>query len=271
MLRLRGTLAFVAAVALSCGASAAAPNPQLLHRLQQARGPFNVVRAPGHSLLLYGTIGLGDDAVFAQALSPGTTTLVVNSAGGEVRPALAMAHLIRARGLNVIVDGFCASSCADYLFVAGKSQQVHSNSIVLWHGGVTPEMPQQAASAVREQVLKLGQSEDAAAAAAGQTVAEWTQVLREQRRFYRELGLPDIILEGLNSFNDARPLGGTAPGNDMLFISYRALRCAGLKGLRRAWAPSSPAGWKRFFEQAGILDRRIAESSALERTICPSS
>ncbi|CAN4280034.1 ATP-dependent Clp protease proteolytic subunit [Pseudoxanthomonas sp. LjRoot125] len=61
--------------------------------------------------------------------------VVVDSDGGEMRPAIAIAHLIERMGADVIVGRMCASSCAQFIFMAGRRKYVMEGGHVLFHGG----------------------------------------------------------------------------------------------------------------------------------------
>ncbi len=66
----------------------------------------------------------GDLQRFTEALAmPGLSDVVlVNSPGGQLRTALAMARLIEQRGLRTLVAGRCMSACS-VLFLAGAQRQ----------------------------------------------------------------------------------------------------------------------------------------------------
>jgi hypothetical protein len=66
---------------------------------------------------------------------PGTKRIHLRSGGGEVTAAMEMGREIRKRGLDVVVDGRCYSSCANYLFVAGNRKSVSDGGMLLMHGG----------------------------------------------------------------------------------------------------------------------------------------
>jgi hypothetical protein len=71
------------------------------------------------------------------------TAVRITSNGNRTRnnprnmPALWMADAIRERGIEVIVRGMCAESCANYIFVAGRKRRVEQNSLVLFGPSVT--------------------------------------------------------------------------------------------------------------------------------------
>jgi hypothetical protein len=63
------------------------------------------------------------------------TFVVTHSRGGNWESALALGILIRRHGWNVEVVEMCASSCANFIFPAGKVKHLHSNAMLLFHGG----------------------------------------------------------------------------------------------------------------------------------------
>ncbi len=63
-------------------------------------------------------------------------TLAVSSPGGYSPPGVRIGHWIADNNLNVRVVGFCHSSCANYLFPAGKKRKLlHKDSQLSWHMG----------------------------------------------------------------------------------------------------------------------------------------
>lgn len=65
--------------------------------------------------------------------------LVIDSAGGEINLGMDLAGLVVKNGLDVVVDRLCASSCANYVFPAGKIKRITPNALVLWHGSAIQE------------------------------------------------------------------------------------------------------------------------------------
>ena len=62
--------------------------------------------------------------------------VLLKSSGGDVEAAIEIANIIRSRGMDVEVIGECFSSCANYLFPAGKNKVISGSGIVAWHGNV---------------------------------------------------------------------------------------------------------------------------------------
>lgn len=60
--------------------------------------------------------------------------VIISSPGGSIRAGLDLGEWILDNELAIEVQGYCASSCANYVFVAGRVKRLHRNSILLWHG-----------------------------------------------------------------------------------------------------------------------------------------
>ncbi|MDO6497920.1 hypothetical protein [Photobacterium sanguinicancri] len=68
-----------------------------------------------------------------------TTSLQIRSRGGEINAGMELAELIYKHKLNVEVKDYCFSSCANYVFPAGKTKVLSANSLLGWHGGALQE------------------------------------------------------------------------------------------------------------------------------------
>jgi hypothetical protein len=61
-------------------------------------------------------------------------TVVIDSGGGDAMAAIAIGKLIHQHGWNVRVDNHCYSSCADYIFPAGKIKFLTKSAMLIFHG-----------------------------------------------------------------------------------------------------------------------------------------
>lgn len=71
----------------------------------------------------------------ARSEVPKRTVIIEESEGGHGAAALAIGMLMHRHGWDVEVVGICPSSCANFIFPAGKTKYLHENSILLFHGG----------------------------------------------------------------------------------------------------------------------------------------
>lgn len=69
--------------------------------------------------------------------SPKPTTLLIESYGGAAGAAMRLGLWMLDHGLDVRVDTYCYSSCANYVFLAGRNKLLASHASLMWHGGTT--------------------------------------------------------------------------------------------------------------------------------------
>lgn len=65
---------------------------------------------------------------------------MINSRGGEIGLGMDLGELVYEHQLNVEVPKYCFSSCANYVFPAGKVKYLHFRSLLGWHGGALQKM-----------------------------------------------------------------------------------------------------------------------------------
>jgi hypothetical protein len=100
--------------------------------------PGTTVERQGDAIVFRGRIDDASATTFLQLLQePGVRRLVITSPGGLVIPALDMAEALAARGLDVEVPEACFSSCANYVFLAGRRKLLGGPAVVGWHGNMT--------------------------------------------------------------------------------------------------------------------------------------
>lgn len=60
--------------------------------------------------------------------------LLIDSPGGSVEAGIALGNWLFDHGIDVVVDGYCLSSCANYVFTAARHKTVRPGAVVAWHG-----------------------------------------------------------------------------------------------------------------------------------------
>ena len=63
------------------------------------------------------------------------TRVKFNSLGGETINAINFANWILDNNLDIEIDKYCISSCANYIFLSGKNKYLNKSSFLGWHGG----------------------------------------------------------------------------------------------------------------------------------------
>jgi hypothetical protein len=77
--------------------------------------------------------------------------LRISSDGGDVNLGMDLGDWVFRHQLDVEIIDKCLSSCANYVFPAGKTKFLNPDSILLWHGGALQQN-------LDEQMKSLGQA-----------------------------------------------------------------------------------------------------------------
>lgn len=110
-------------------------------RAGHAQGTSPQSYRPRPDLLCFvGDIDASSAADFVETLDgsepTGPVTIVVDSLGGDAEAGITMGEALLSREATVVVDGICASSCANYLFVAADRRVIGPRSMLVFHGGI---------------------------------------------------------------------------------------------------------------------------------------
>ncbi|GGC72701.1 hypothetical protein [Undibacterium terreum] len=104
-------------------------------------------------------------------LDHGISTVIVNSGGGDGEAGLAIGKEFRKRKITLIVEKYCLSSCANYLFLGAAKKILQPGAILGFHGGLTggsaptlqaadyPLLSESELATVRQQLLSLYKKE----------------------------------------------------------------------------------------------------------------
>ncbi|RAI59444.1 COG3904 family protein [Roseicella frigidaeris] len=165
-------LAAQATVALSFGSSlitlARESLPLVLanwvHAAQIARLPPPMAHSlrRGRELAFTGAIRPGAAAILGQALdaAPEARVLHLDSPGGAIAEAVAMAQMVWQRGLTTYVRGQCASACT-IIFQAGRTRLLREGASLGFHRPSSlsspAPLPDLAVQAERQRMLRSGQ------------------------------------------------------------------------------------------------------------------
>lgn len=69
-----------------------------------------------------------------QSLKSKPTMLQITSRGGPVLEGIKLGHWVYDNKLDVTVGKGCMSSCANYVFPAGRGKYLYKDSALIWHG-----------------------------------------------------------------------------------------------------------------------------------------
>jgi ATP-dependent protease ClpP protease subunit len=100
------------------------------------------VRLDGHQIIYRGGLTAEANAkVFAlyEKATVKPTLLSIRSPGGPIDVGLALGEWTHQQRLDVRVDEFCFSSCANYIFTAGVKKILGKDAIIGFHGGASSD------------------------------------------------------------------------------------------------------------------------------------
>ena len=125
-----------------CLCAALLPSCSLNHQLAPTAAEESVTQVyqQGDTIFYIGAISNEANQQFARLLDKNIKTLKISSRGGEIMLGMDLGEIVFENGLNVEVDKFCFSSCANYVFPAGKRKILNKNSLLGWHGGALQKM-----------------------------------------------------------------------------------------------------------------------------------
>lgn len=95
----------------------------------------------GPLLRFDGEINQESAALINHYLQTGTSVLFVNSQGGNAKAGLQIAQEMIKHPVTVIVDQYCFSSCANYLFLSAQKKSLSPGAVLGFHGGMTGDAP----------------------------------------------------------------------------------------------------------------------------------
>jgi len=189
--------------------------------------------------------------------------LVIRSPGGPVDHALPIGRMILRKRAKVTVSGICASSCANYIFSIARERVVLPDSIVLFHGGVSPATLEEAVPQMREQFRDLKQTPNEIEANIDRMRHKFGEQLAEQRELMKQAGVDPQFLERFDNI-DASALAPSecTPGADRvaIFLSKQQFRQIGIQV--SGSIPSSATEAASVLRILGSTDRSVCLAPA---------
>jgi len=174
--------------------------------------------------------------------------LRITSRGGSAGDTLRLARELRGRLDLLVVDGLCASSCANYLLPAAKRIRVEPHSYVLLHGSLSRRDAVGQREEIRRQVREIARTQpwgkDMSEAELDQTTQQSIDAfdagleaqIPMQEAFARETLACDDWLDVWAHFEGQKPPAGTAW---LLVTPDMAARCLSSAKVEAFWAPEA--------------------------------
>lgn len=203
MLRWAAAAALAAGLLGWAGAAFANPAPQPRPpEIERARAEPAVVRVQGDTLYYTGNLSKASSAAFDAAVAGvghgQLTRLVISSGGGDTVAGRHVGRWVRDRALVVEVDVICFSSCADYVFPAGRARVIRADAFVGWHGNERQfdVMAARTGVSVADQLAAVPPADVAPgprAAFVQEALRSIAVTQKDEAAFYASLGLNDAF------------------------------------------------------------------------------
>jgi hypothetical protein len=218
-------------------ASAVGPTGAIPPDIERARAEPAHVRILGDTVHYTGNLSPASTAAFDAAVAGvargQVTRLVISSGGGDTVAGRHVGRWVRDMGLVVEVDVICFSSCADYIFPAGRARVIRADAFVGWHGNERQFevlAARQGVSLAEElgRYAPKGLPSEQRAAFVQEFLRSISVTRRDEADFYAQLGLQDAfavcavgdVLEKRPDFTGQRGWGFSLADMARLGLAY---------------------------------------------------
>lgn len=136
-----------------------------------------------------------------QSAEPKPQALLIESQGGSADAGMELGSWVFDNGLQVQIDTYCFSSCANYVFPAGRTRLLARHASLMWHGGVTQPITPAELAGVLDDTLNGFSEEERDRLLAAHSRDELLRQLQEslvaivarEARFFRRIGVDQRI------------------------------------------------------------------------------
>lgn len=188
----------------------------------------------------------------------------VDTTGGDVKSALRIANILKAKDLGLIVNGKCFSACALFLFPSAPRKKIMPQSLVAIHGFrywinignskqeiQTHELHEMASSSVQTG-----------------TYIEYKKIAESLDEFYLQSQINVTYIKSFNDFLERRVTyfsnlkknvngAGNCPAVEFWSMDQRKLEEFGVKGIEIAWYPNSVQERNELLRRFNIENRKV--------------
>jgi len=178
-----------------------APKPRP-PEIERARAEPATVRVQGDTLYYTGNFSKASSAAFDAAVAGvrrgQLTRLVISAGGGDTVEGRHVGRWVRDMALVVEVDVICFSSCADYVFPAGRARVIRPDAFVGWHGNERQfeVLAARTGVSVADQLANVPPADVAPgprAAFVQEALRSIAAIQKDEAAFYASLGLKDAF------------------------------------------------------------------------------
>ena len=123
--------------------------------------------------------------------------LVIKSAGGDILAGIKLGRWVYQNQLDVKVNKYCLSSCANYVFPAGKNKILTQYALLAWHGGGQSKSLQNMAAFDKKMAKLFIKNNITDQQKQSELYQQQLQIreklLKEEAQFYQDIGVNPVI------------------------------------------------------------------------------
>lgn len=190
-------------------------------------------RISPETLAFEGVIAKATLDEFLEKIDDNVKIIQVNSGGGDVLTGVRIARHIQSRHLQVHVKGFCTSSCANYLFLAGTEKKIAG--VVGFHGS---------ANAYHEKIRDCLKND----------LKFKCDTNNEERKFFEEIGIDQFLFD----MTQTRDKGLGKGVYSYYAPSAKTLKALGVENIIGDQSEEYLAQMKRLYDELGEVEFAVA-------------
>jgi ATP-dependent protease ClpP protease subunit len=194
---------------------------------------------------------------------PMPKTLFVDSYGGDVPSAIAIADFVRENKLRVVVAGRCMSACANYIFAGAWHKAVMPGALVGIHSNQLTYVLNRGPATVSQSDASF-----AALLSSNPAIRAKVDAIRQQeRQFYARIGISTDYHQAYAAYESARahskaPVSASCPHLSMWVLTRSQAEHIGVHGIDQYWEPASRAETDAAAARLGLKPDEIFFGSA---------
>lgn len=108
----------------------------LFFLLSKANAADFEIQKSHQTIFFNGAISFESSEALIKSFTDEVKILVINSQGGDAVAAFEILKKIKDKNISLVVDKYCFSACANYLFVGATTKSLRSNALLGFHGGL---------------------------------------------------------------------------------------------------------------------------------------
>ena len=143
------------------------------------------------TLSFKGSINEDELEKFNQIFNSNIKNIIVDSGGGLTDAGLSIGEIIANSNVNIEVQGVCMSSCANYIFTAGKNKIINKG-VVGFHGNMTAYASTMTREESNKQSMDSGASEEEANKFYDQLINEF---IPREKAFFKKLSISQELFD----------------------------------------------------------------------------